>query len=211
MVPSARSRVISRSTSVASRTASEAVGSSSSRIRGLCAIARATATICRCAPDSIPTGRVVSRSGMPSRSSSSAASLCRATSENRCLRRSLPSITFAAMSRLSARARSCQTTRTPSFAAAAGAGATAWPPTLIDPDNGVTSPAMALMSVVLPAPFSPARATTSPARSARWTPSSAVSAPKRTVSADTASSGVSARGIALRIAGHSHHCYPDSG
>ena len=190
MVPRARSRVISRSTSAASRTPSEAVGSSSSRIRGLCAIARATATICRCPPDSILTGRVVSRSGMPSRSSSLAASLCSATSENRCLRRSLPSITFAATSRFSASARSCQTTRTPSFAAADGDGGTAWPPTRIDPATGVTSPAMALISVVLPAPFSPASATISPARSARCTPSSAVSAPNRTVSADTASSGV---------------------
>ena len=133
VVPCARSRVISRSTSAASRTPSDAVGSSSSRILGLCAIARATATICRCPPDSSLTGRVVSRSGMPSRSSSRAASLCSATSENRCLRRSLPSITFAATSRLSARARSCQTTRTPSFAAAVGTGATACPPTRIDP------------------------------------------------------------------------------
>ena len=49
---------------------------------------------------------------------------------------------------------------------------------------------MALISVVLPAPFSPASATISPARSARCTPSRAVSPPNRTVSADTASSGV---------------------
>ena len=156
----------------------------------MCAIARATATICRCPPDSSRTGRVVSRSGMSSRSSSCAASLCSATSENRCLRRSLPSITFAATSRLSDSARSCHTTRTPSLAAALGTGATACPPTRIDPDTGVTSPATDRMSVVLPAPFSPASATTSPARSARLTRSSAVSAPKRTVSPDTESSGV---------------------
>jgi hypothetical protein len=54
----------------------------------------------------------------------------------------------------------------------------------------VTSPATDRISVVLPAPFSPASATTSPAPSARLTRSSAVSAPKRTVSPDTESSGV---------------------
>src|SRR6202044_596788 len=52
-------------------------------------------------------------------------------------------------------------TRTPSLAAADGDGGTACPPTLIDPATGVTSPAMDLMSVVLPAPFSPAGATIS--------------------------------------------------
>ena len=116
--------------------------------------------------------------------------MCSATSENRSRRRSLPSITLAATSRLSLSARSCQTTRTPSRAAAEGTGATDWPPTLIDPETVGTSPAIALISVVLPAPFSPASATTSPARSARCTPSSATSAPNRTVSEDTASSGI---------------------
>ena len=52
----------------------------------------------------------------------------------------------------------------PELRGGGGDGATACPPTRIVPDAGVTSPATARISVVLPAPFSPASATTSPAR-----------------------------------------------
>ena len=155
MVPCSRSRVMSRSTSAASCMPSEAVGSSSSSSRGLWAIARATATICRWPPDSALIGSVVSRTGMPSFANSRPASLCSATSENMCRRCSLPSITFDATSRFSVRARSCQTILTPSLAAAAGTGATGRPPTRIEPETGARSPATARISVVFPAPFSP--------------------------------------------------------
>src|SRR5580692_1061763 len=104
-------------------------------------------------------------------------------------RRSLPSITFDATSRFSVRARSCQTILTPSLAAAAGTGATGRPPTRMEPETGATSPATARMSVVFPAPFSPASATTSPARTVRLTSLSAVTVLNRTVSEDTVSSG----------------------
>ncbi len=189
MVPCSRSRVMSRSTSAASCMPSEVVGSSSSSSRGLCAIARATATICRWPPDSAVIGSVVSRTGMPSFANSRAASSCSATSENMCQRRSLPSITFDATSRFSIRPRSCQTILTPSLAAAAGTGATARPPTRIEPEAGARSPATDRISVVFPAPFSPASATTSPARTVRFTSVSAVTVLKRTVSEDTVSSG----------------------
>ena len=98
-------------------------------------------------------------------------------------------MTFDATSRLSFSGTSCQTMRTPSRAVAARFGVTGRPPSLIVPETGVTSPAMARISVVFPAPFSPASATSSPACTARSTPSSAVSAPKRTVSEETVSSG----------------------
>ena len=213
MVPRARSRVISRSTSAASCTPSAAVGSSSSSSRGLRAIALATATICRCPPDSVLTGRVVSRSGMPSRSSSRAASLCSATSENRCLRRSLPSITFAATSRFSLSARSCQTTRTPSLAAARRRpAATACPPTRIDPDDRGDVARDGPDQRGLARPRSRRRAPPPrPARSARFTPSSAVSRAEPHRERGHRELRCRARRIPLRTARHRHHCYPRSG
>src|SRR5471032_1619245 len=50
---------------------------------------------------------------------------------------------------------------------------TAWPPTASVPESAVTAPVMILISVDLPAPFSPIRAWTSPARSSKETPFSA--------------------------------------
>jgi hypothetical protein len=47
----------------------------------------------------------------------------------------------------------------------------------IEPPNGRTSPAIALSSVVLPAPFAPRMATASPARSLMLTSSSALCRP----------------------------------
>ncbi len=191
VVPCARSRVISRSTSAASRTPSDAVGSSSSR----------DPRVVGHRPRDrhhlpLPAGQQLDGpGGVPQRDAEPlkqpAARPCAAP----------PRRTGAC----GARCRASRSRRRPGCRTAPGparprgpraspprraTGATACPPTRIDPETGVRSPAMARMSVVLPAPFSPARATSSPARSARLTPSSAVSSPKRTVSPDTASSGV---------------------
>ena len=51
--------------------------------------------------------------------------------------------------------------------------ATTWPATLIAPESAVTAPVMILMSVDLPAPFSPISACTSPGRSSNETSLSA--------------------------------------
>ena len=202
VVPCSRSRVISRSTSAASCTPSEAVGSSSSSSRGLCAIARATATICRWPPDSVLIGRVVSRSGMPSRANSRAASLCSATSENMCLRRSLPSITFAAMSRFSLERQILPDDPDAELGGGRGNGRHRAP---AHPDrprhrgdvarDGPDQRGLARPRSPRPAPPPPRPA---PPGS---TPASAVTVPKRTVSEDTVSSGAAtaAPGSALIV------------
>ena len=68
-----RRLMISSSTWADSLTPSEAVGSSRASSRGLLPIARATATSCRCPPDSERTLRVVSFSGIRSSAISDAA------------------------------------------------------------------------------------------------------------------------------------------
>ena len=50
---------------------------------------------------------------------------------------------------------------------------TGWPATVSVPESGVTAPVMILMSVDLPAPFSPISACTSPGRSSNETSLSA--------------------------------------
>ena len=75
VVPCSRTRMIRSSTSPDSCTPREAVGSSSSSSRGWCTMARATATIWRCPPDSDRTDRSGSCSGTPSRSKMRAASV----------------------------------------------------------------------------------------------------------------------------------------
>src|SRR5690348_2436427 len=96
---------------------------------------------------------------------------------------------FAAMSRLSQSARSCQTTATPRRSTAAGSAGTGRPAKSISPPAGAMSPEMQRTSVVLPAPFSPASATSSPGRRHRSTWSSARSGPNRAASPWTDSSG----------------------
>ena len=103
--------------------------------------------------------------------------------------RSRPSMMLAAMSRLSHRARSCQTTAIPCLTAAAWSAGTRRPAKKTSPLAGTTSPAMQRTSVVLPAPFSPASATSSPVRTLRLTSSRARSWPKLTLSPETVSSG----------------------
>ena len=51
------------------------------------------------------------------------------------------------------------------------------PSTVTRPESGVTTPAMILISVDLPAPFSPRSAWTSPAATSRWTSSSTTASP----------------------------------
>ncbi len=176
-MPESRSREIMPSTWADICTPSAAVGSSSSSIRGAAAIALATATSWRWPPDSERTLRVVSCSGMPSRSSSRMASVCIRTSDRSCRRRSRPSIRLAAMSRLSHSARSCQTTPTPCRDSTDGSAGMTLPASRMDPVVGSMSPPMHRTSVVLPAPFSPARATISPSPTVRLTPSRARTGP----------------------------------
>ena len=188
VVPCSRTRAIRSSTSADSCTPSAAVGSSSSSSRGCCAMARATATSWRWPPDSERTERPGSRSGTPSRANSRAASLRIRTSENTWRRCSRPSRTFEATSRLSHSARSCQTTSMPRRFALIGSGGTGRPSSATTPDVGAMSPAMQRTRVLLPAPFSPARATSSPGRTVRSTPCRAVSGPNRAPSPETVSS-----------------------
>ncbi len=93
------------------------------------------------------------------------------------------------MSRLSHRARSCQTTPTPCLDSTDGSAGMTLPASRMDPVVGSMSPPMHRTSVVLPAPFSPARATISPSPTVRLTPSSARTGPKLTARSDTDSSG----------------------
>ena len=187
VVPCSRTRMMSSSTSPDSCTPSDAVGSSSSSSRGWCTMARATATIWRCPPDSDRTERSGSCNGTPSRWKMRAASRRNRMSDSNWPRRSRPSSTFEATSRFSHSDRSCQTTEMPRRLAAIGSAGTARPSSTIAPEVGAMSPAMQRTSVLLPAPFSPASATSSPARTVRSTESSAVSRPNRTPSPDTAS------------------------
>ena len=187
VVPCAWTRAISSSTSADSCTPSEAVGSSRSSSRGWCTMARATATSWRWPPDRDRTERSGSCSGTPSCPRMAAASLRIWMSDSSWRRRSRPSITLEAISRLSHSARSCQTTETPWRLAPCGSAGTGRPSSAITPEVGAMSPAMQRIRVLLPAPFSPASATSSPARTVRSTPSRAVSGPNRTRSPDTAS------------------------
>ncbi len=179
VVPRSRNRAIRSSTWAASLTPSAAVGSSSSSSRGMRAIALATATSWRWPPDSVPTLRVVSRSGISRFRSTEAAAAWKRTSDSSCQRRSRPSSRFEATSRLSQSARSCQTTATPWRAAASRSRDTGLPSKWTSPLVGRMSAAMQRTRVVLPAPFSPARATSSPGRTARSTPSRARSPQQR--------------------------------
>ena len=189
VVPCPCSRVISSSTCRDSCTPSEAVGSSRSSSCGSLIMARATASSWRWPPDSVRTLRVVSVRPMPSPASSSAALAWNRVPNSRWRRRSRPSSRFAATSRLSHSARSCQTTATPARAASAGPDPATRPASVIRPLLAAMSPAMQRTSVVLPAPFSPASATSSPGATVRFTPSSACTAPNRAASPDTRSSG----------------------
>src|SRR3954451_21003547 len=70
------------------------------------------------------------------------------------------------------------------------ANATCWPPSRISPPVGWNTPEIALISVVLPAPLSPASATTSPGRTAMEKSLSARTAPKCLDRLRTSSKGV---------------------
>src|SRR5947207_7837890 len=73
---------------------------------------------------------------------------------------------------------------TPSLRAAAGVRwRTGWPSISIVPPSGTCAPVMTLMSVDLPAPFSPTNACTSPARRSNDTPFSARTPSKDLVTA----------------------------
>ncbi len=189
VVPCRRRLVMSPSTWAVSVTPRDAVGSSRTSSCGCQLIARATASSWRCPRERVRTPREGSSSGIPRvRRMPVAVARCR-VSESRNQRRSRPSRMFAAMSRLSQSARSCQTTATPRRSTAAGSAGTGRPARSISPAAGAMSPEMQRTSVVLPAPFSPASPTSSPGRRHRLTWSSARSGPNRAASPWMDSSG----------------------
>ena len=104
------------------------------------------------------------------------------------------------MSRLSHRARSCQSTLTPCLASVPGSDWIGAPPILISPLVGAMSPPMQRTSVVFPAPFSPASATISPSPTARLTPLRASTGPKLTLRSGPQAALARARARSLRDA-----------
>ena len=139
--------------------ASDDVGSSKMRTRGVMNSALAISTICLRPRGSWPTGVSAGsvRSELP-------ADLCdrgrdTAVVDHPPRRGYAPRPMFSAMERWGARLSSCCTTAMPSRRASRGASAaTAWPSTRISPLSGVSAPDSRLMSVLLPAPFSPSSA-----------------------------------------------------
>ena len=178
--PLPRSSRTSRSTMRVSATPRAAVGSSSTSSWERPSSARAMASVWRCPPDSWLAGRRRSSMATPSSSSRARAATCISASEsNPVCRSSRPRNRLATASRFSQRARSCHTTPRP-----------ARPPSMCtSPESGVMAPAMHSTSVVLPAPFSPTKATSSPGWTTRSTPSSTTWRPKRFVRPRTSRRG----------------------
>src|SRR4051795_2152961 len=81
-------------------------------------------------------------------------------------------------------------------------GLAAWPRSRISPASGSCTPARILISVDLPAPFSPKSAVTAPAARSRSTASSASVPPKRLVRPRTSSSGADGMASLLLHAPH---------
>lgn len=80
------------------------------------------------------------------------------------------------------------------------------PPTVIRPASGGTRPAQIHRRVVLPAPFSPVRATTSPPSTVRSAPSRTLVPPKRFETPVALSSGMSQRHVPNLSCGR-RQCY----
>ena len=161
-------------------TPSAAVGSSMITSRASSMTALATATACRCPPDSEPTGWRMLWTVVTCRSWSVRPAVFSIviSSSRPCLRTSWPSSMFCTMSRLSHRARSWYTVAIPALAASRGLWkCTGLPCQTISPSDGSQIPAIVLISVVLPAPLSPTRAVTCPAGMSRSTPASACTGP----------------------------------
>ena len=159
-----------------------------------CMTALATATACRCPPDSEPTGCRIDRTVVTRRSCSVclavSSMLISSSSPNRVT--SWPSSMFCTMSRLSASARSWYTVAIPRLVASLGECRwTGLPCHSSWPLLGCQMPAMHLISVLLPAPLSPTRAVTWPAGMSRSMPVSACTGPKLLPMFSSCSSGVS--------------------
>ena len=152
-------------------------GSSSRRSLGRAISPRATASICCSPPESSP-ARWCSRSRRRGKRSSIAAMSLPISPLRPLLR------VYAPSSRLCS-TESSGNTCLPSGTSArprgailcAGSRATSSPPKAMPPATGRSSPAIARMSVDLPAPFAPSTATTSRSRTSRSTPFSTGSAP----------------------------------
>ena len=148
-------------------------GSSSSNTRGRPMSARASATRCRCPPDSCAGRR---RAWSINRTMSSASAV-------RCRRSALgtprtfsPYSTFWATVMCGNSAYSWKTVLT--SRRRAGSAVTSTPPSLIVPAVGWSNPAIMRSTVVLPEPDGPRIANNSPSPTARFAPSTATSSPK---------------------------------
>src|SRR6478672_6958892 len=165
--------------------------------------ARATATDCRCPPESVATGCRIERIVVTARVFSVSAVFDSITGSFICwnqLCASRPRYMFWTTSRLSQRARSWYTTSIPSLAASFGPWIeTSLPSKRISPLSGVCAPAMHLISVDLPAPLSPTSAITSPRRTSRSTSDSASTEPKVLVMERSSRRGVS---VTWRVSYH---------
>ncbi len=178
-MPCALSRFSTSNTVLTSAAVSAEVASSRMRSRGLRASALAISMIWRRL-----SGR--SRTMAAGWMSAPPASVSAASASRRCARRSImpKRVGGAAAMMLSATERSGISESSwkigtiPAALAAAGSGKlTSWPSISMRPSSGATTPAMILISVDLPAPFSPRMACTRPASMVRSAFSSARTPP----------------------------------
>ncbi len=167
------------------------VGSSSRSTRGRLTIARAIATSCCTDGGSVERRAPRSRSSRP-RSASTAAARARVVFQsipNR-PRDSWPSMTFSTTLSFGPRWMSWNTVATPAAWLSAGdEKRTGSPSSRISPESTGSAPFSALITVDLPAPFSPMTVCTSPAYSCTSTPSSAVTPGNATVTPRSSMSG----------------------
>jgi hypothetical protein len=176
---SPRTRPNSQATS---RSASEDVGSSSNSTFGCWLTARTISTTCRCARGRVSTSAPGSIEVTPCSASTCRA---RAVSAPRRIKRSAPrgsrpSNRFSATDRYGSRVSSWNAVTMPRSAASDGPfSTTGWLSTRNVPASGWTTPQSSLISVLLPAPFSPTRACTSPAEAAKLACRSAWIGPNR--------------------------------
>ena len=163
-VPRARSRRICANSQTTSRSTSEDVGSSSSSTSGSWLMARTISTICRAASERSSTSASGSMCSMPKPASTASASRLhrpRSIRPSR-LRGSRAMNRFSATDIHGNSVSSWNTVQTPSRCASCGAASsTARPLMTIRPASGRSRPPSALISVLLPAPFSPTSACTS--------------------------------------------------
>src|SRR5579864_1826529 len=171
--PCSARRRTSASTCSVCATPRAAVGSSRITSFEFHCTAFATATDCRCPPESEATGWRIELMVVTASDLSVSAVFCSmigSFSRWNASCSSRPRYMFWTTSRLSQSARSWYTTSIPSFPASFGPWmCTSWPSNRISPLSGVCVPATHFTSVDFPAPLSPTSAITSPLRTSKST------------------------------------------